>query len=51
MADNKFHTGIVLASRQSYSIGEQLRGLEKLIATKLAEEMNNQLEFLGNYLD
>jgi hypothetical protein len=44
------HTGIILAERQSYSIGEQLRGLLRLMETKSAEEMRNQLLFLGTYI-
>ena len=44
------HAGIVVAERQSYSIGEQLRGLLRLIETKSTEEMRNQLIFLGAYI-
>ena len=43
------HPGIVLG-KQSYSVGEQLRGLLRLIATKTAESMRNQQEFLGDYI-
>jgi Domain of unknown function (DUF5615) len=44
------HAGIVVAPRQSYSVGEQLLGLLNLIGSKSAEEMMNQLEFLGTYI-
>ncbi|MCC3413155.1 MULTISPECIES: DUF5615 family PIN-like protein [unclassified Microcoleus] len=44
------HSGIIVAPRQSYSVGEQLRGLLNLIGSKSAEEMMNQLEFLGTYI-
>jgi hypothetical protein len=44
------HTRIILAQRQSYSIGEQLRGLLRLMETKSAEGMRNQLVFLGTYI-
>jgi len=44
------HTGIILAERQSYSIGDQLRGLLKLMETKSAEEMRDELVFLGTYI-
>jgi DNA-binding transcriptional MerR regulator len=44
------HSGIIVAPRQSYSVGEQLRGLLNLIRSKSAEEMMNQLEFLGTYI-
>ena len=47
---NIAHAGIIMATRQSYSIGEQLRGILRLINTKSAEEMINQLVFLGTYI-
>jgi hypothetical protein len=50
LEQNMVHAGIVLAARQSYSIGEQLRGILRLINTKSAEEMINQLVFLGPYI-
>jgi hypothetical protein len=40
------HAGIVLSS-QNYSIGEQMRRLLRIIYTKSAEEMYNQVEFLS----
>lgn len=45
------HSGIVLAVKQSYAIGEQLRGLLKLVESMEAEEMANQLVFLRKYID
>ncbi|MBG1262802.1 DUF5615 family PIN-like protein [Nostoc commune] len=45
------HSGIVLASKQSYSIGEQLRGLLKLLESVEAEDMANQLVFLRKYIE
>ncbi|MEG4318381.1 MULTISPECIES: DUF5615 family PIN-like protein [unclassified Microcoleus] len=50
MEQGQEHSGIVMG-RQSYSIGEQLRGFLRLISTKSAEEMIAQQEFLGNYMD
>ncbi|WP_103669510.1 DUF5615 family PIN-like protein [Pseudanabaena sp. BC1403] len=44
------HSGIILAPQQRYSIGEQLRGLLKLISQKSAEDMVNQLIFLSAYI-
>jgi len=44
------HSGIVIAERQSYSIGEQLRGIQNLVASNSVEQMKNQLVFLGNYI-
>ncbi len=40
------HSGIIVVPRQRCSVGEQLRRLFRLINTKSAEEMKNQLEFL-----
>lgn len=50
IGQNLTHAGILVVPKQSYSIGEQLRGILNLIATKSAEEMINQLEFLGAYI-
>ena len=50
LAEERSHSGIILASQQRYSIREQLRGLSKLISGKSAEEMTNQLIFLSGYI-
>jgi Domain of unknown function (DUF5615) len=50
MAGNLNHAGIVLAPQQQYSIGQQLRGLLKLVASCSAAEMENQLVFLSAYI-
>lgn len=49
LAQGRSHAGIILAKQQHYSIGEQMRRLLKLIATKPAEEMTNQIEFLSHW--
>ena len=49
LKENRSHGGIILGTQQRYSIGQQLRGILKLISKKSAEDMINQLEFLGNY--
>jgi hypothetical protein len=46
LTQGKHHTGVVLASQQRYSTGEQMRRLLKLIASKSAEEMADSVEFL-----
>jgi hypothetical protein len=46
MDSKKQHAGIILSS-QNYSIGEQMRRLLRIINTKSAEEMYNQVEFLS----
>jgi hypothetical protein len=37
----------IILGQQNYSIGEQMRRLLRLISTKSAEEMRNQVEFLS----
>ena len=43
------HAGMILAQQQSYSIGEQMRRLLKLVAVRSAEEMIDQVEFLSGW--
>ena len=47
LSEGKSHSGIILAPQQRYSVGSQMLGLLKLIAAKSAEEIQNQVEFLG----
>ena len=49
LAQGKSHAGIILAKQQHYSIGEQMRRLLKLIATKPAEEMASGIDFLSHW--
>ncbi len=49
LARGKSHAGIVLAPQQRYSVGEQMRRLLKLIASKSAEDMKNSMEFLSRW--
>jgi Domain of unknown function (DUF5615) len=49
MAAGKSHTGIILAPQQQYSVGEQLRRLLRLMATKSAEDMIDHVEFLSSW--
>jgi hypothetical protein len=46
VAQGKQHPGIILARQQRYSVGEQMRRILRLVATKSADEMKNQVEFL-----
>ena len=46
LAQGKSHAGIILVRQQSYSVGEQMRRLLKLMAAKSAEEMRDSVEFL-----
>ena len=47
LAQGKSHAGIILARQQHYSVGEQMRRLLRLIATRSAYEMKNWVEFLS----
>lgn len=49
LAQRRSHAGIILAKQQHYSVGEQMRRLLKLIATKPAEEITNKIEFLSDW--
>ncbi len=49
MAEGRIHTGIIISS-QEYSIGEQMRRVLKLMTTRSAEAMVNQLVFLSDYI-
>ena len=46
-AQGKPHAGIILMRQQTYSVGEQMRRLLRLIASKSAGEMENRIEFLS----
>lgn len=50
MEQGESHAGIILVQQQRYSVGELLRGILNLMATKSAEDMRNQLVFLGAYI-
>jgi predicted nuclease of predicted toxin-antitoxin system len=47
VAQGKPHAGIILMRQQYYSVGEQMRRLLKLMASKPADEMKNWVEFLS----
>lgn len=44
---NKPHSGIILAPQQRYGVGEQMRRLLRIINSKTAEQMQNNVEFLS----
>ncbi len=44
------HAGIILAQQQRHTIGDQLRGVLKLMGGRSAEEMVEQLVFLSAWL-
>ena len=49
LTQGKSHAGIILVKQQTYSIGEELRRLLRLMAAKSADEMKNQIEFLSDW--
>jgi Domain of unknown function (DUF5615) len=49
ITNNENHTGIALLA-QDYSVGEQVRAILEFIAARTAEDMQNQLEFLSQYV-
>ena len=49
LSSGKTHAGIIILLRQGYSIGEQIRRLLRLIKSKSAESMQDNIEFLGNW--
>jgi len=50
MEKGKEHSGIIVIPRQNYSVGDQLRGLQKLISSISSEKIKNQLIFLSKYI-
>lgn len=47
LVQGKSHAGIILMRQQRYSVGEQMRRILKLAASKSADEMRNRVEFLS----
>jgi predicted nuclease of predicted toxin-antitoxin system len=47
LAQGKPHAGIILMRQQHYSVGEQMRRLLGLAASKSADEMKNWIDFLS----
>ena len=43
------HAGMILSRQQRFSIGEQLRRILHLRATRTPGSVRNQVEFLGNW--
>ncbi len=47
LAEGRSHAGIILASQQRFSVGEQMRRILRLSRELAPEEMRNRLEFLS----
>jgi hypothetical protein len=46
----ELHSGIVLAQQQRFSVGTQVRALLRLAAKCSQADMQNRLEFLGDWI-
>lgn len=44
------HAGIIVAQKDLYSVGEQMRRLARLVNTLSAEEMQDRLEYLSAWV-
>ncbi len=49
LTQGRSHAGLVLAKQQVYSVGEQMRRLLRIVGAKSADEMRDQIEFLGDW--
>jgi hypothetical protein len=49
LAGGRDHAGMILGAQQRFSVGEQLRRILHLRATRTAAAMRNQVEFLANW--
>ncbi len=49
LTEDRLHAGIILAAQQRYTVGQQMRRILKLVATKSAQEMQNNIEFLSHW--
>lgn len=49
VAQGRPHAGIILVHQQRYSIGEQLRRILRLMASRSPERMRNSVEFLSGW--
>ena len=50
LSNERNHAGIILASQQRYSTGEELRAFMRLIASVSPDDMRNRLEFLSAWV-
>jgi hypothetical protein len=47
--EGRIHAGIIVAPQQRYSVGEEMRGIMRLISHRTAEEMLGRLEFMSGW--
>lgn len=49
LAQEKKHLGIIIGEQGRFGIGEEMRRLLRIVESKFAEEIENELEFLSNW--
>lgn len=49
LAAGRSHAGIVVGAQQRFSVGEQLRRLNRIVTSVTAEAMGGRIEFLGSW--
>ncbi|HSK72851.1 MAG TPA: DUF5615 family PIN-like protein, partial [Pyrinomonadaceae bacterium] len=49
LKNEKSHPEIIIGEQGRYGIGEQMRRLLRIVESKSAEEMRNNIEFLSNW--
>jgi hypothetical protein len=47
LTQGEVHAGLILVPQQRYSLGDQIRGVLRLIAAVPAEDIENRVEFLS----
>lgn len=50
MGMERSHAGIIVAPQQRYSVGEELRGIMRLISRRTAQQMCDRLEFVSSWV-
>ena len=49
LTQGRSHAGIIVSPQQRFSVGEQMRRLLRVAAARSAEQMRNNIEFLGHW--
>ncbi|OCQ95648.1 hypothetical protein BCD67_10545 [Oscillatoriales cyanobacterium USR001] len=51
LVEGQLHAGMMLVQQQRYSVGAIARGILRLMDAKSAEDMQNQVEFLSDWIE
>lgn len=49
LTQERTHSGIIIGEQGRFGIGEEMQRLLRIIETKSAEEMQNEIEYLSNW--